>query len=76
MTRKVLQRSAPKNRTPYAVHAVNALLDWDRPAGVPADWTPTVADIIAEVQRRHGENVTETEARTALEAVLARQAAA
>lgn len=76
MARKVLQRSAPLNRTPYAVHAVNALLDWDRPAGVPADWTPTVEQVIAEVRRRHGEHVTETEARTALEDVLARQAAA
>lgn len=70
------RRTAPKNRTPYAVHAVNALLDWDRPANVAGDWTPTVEQIVAEVRRRHGETVTEAEARTALEDVLARQAAA
>ena len=68
-------RKAPRNLTPYALHAANALLDWARPDGMPDDWTPGPQQIIDYVAQHYGETITETDANTALAEIASRAAA-
>lgn len=76
-TKEYKRIESPEGRRRCAAHAVSQLFAWDAPLGAPADWAPSPAQVIARTQQLYGwVELDETEAQSAINAYVARQASA